>query len=162
SIDRAFRHHQLGERAEAEALYRAVLAELPDHRRALLLLAMLLSDAQDAEAAEAESLLRRRLAVAEGASITPESIHPSLREGTAPGDALAERQVEMAMIMFELGKQRQRRGDDRESILLFETATILKPDYAPAFNNLALSLHRIGRRDLALIMVERALSFDPK
>ena len=158
-IERAFALHKGGLQAEAAALYREVLAGEPDNRRALLLLAMLLSDGPDAT--EAESLLRRRLAVPEGVPIMPDHLEAHLREVKAQG-APVEARVELAMVCFELGKLRQIAGDDREAILLFETATILKPDYALAFNNLALSLHRIAQRDLALDMVDKALAIDPR
>ena len=160
SIEAAFRLHQDGKYAEAAAMYRAILSGDPDNRRAMLLLAMLLSDGPDAP--EAEALLRRRLAIPTDAAILPEHLAPALSEveGADPEKA-AEHRVELAMILFELGKLRQIACDDRESILLFETVTILKPDYALAFNNLALSLHRIAQRDLALGMVDRALAIDP-
>jgi tetratricopeptide (TPR) repeat protein len=159
TIERAFVLHKEGRVTEPAALYRSILAREPDNRRALLLLAMLLSDGP--EAFEAEALLRRRLNVPPAAPILPEHLAPSLHEIERDPEGSPEPRIELAMVCFELGKLRQIAGDDREAILLFETASTLKPDYALAFNNLALSLHRIAQRDLALAMVDRALAIDP-
>jgi tetratricopeptide (TPR) repeat protein len=159
AIEIAFQHHQEGRHDEAATLYRSVLAREPNHHRAQLLLAMVLSDGP--EVGEAEALLRRRLCIDPGVPIVPENLSPALSKADGTGPEAAMSRFELAMVVFELGKIRQRAGNDRESILLFETATVLKPDYALAFNNLALSLHRIGRRDLALDMVDRALALDP-
>jgi tetratricopeptide (TPR) repeat protein len=158
-LDAALRLHQEGRMDDAARLYRAVLERTPDHPRALLLLAMILADGADWP--EAELLLRRRLALDDDAILTPATVAPALAAANAPGDERDARRLELAMVFFELGKARQRLGDDRASILLFELATDLKPDYAQAYNNIALSLHRIGRRDLALDMVERAAALDP-
>jgi len=160
TIDVAFQLHQDGRLAEAADLYRTVLASEPCHSRALLLLAMLLSDGLNP--LEAEVLLRRRLSLTPGAPIVPDDLVPALSEIDSAGTDAPMHRLELAMLLFEMGKLRQQAGDDRESILLFETATVLKPDYALAFNNLALSLHRIGRRALALEMVDRALAIDPQ
>jgi tetratricopeptide (TPR) repeat protein len=158
-LDAALRHHREGRFAEAASKYREILAREPDHPRAQLLLAMILSDGP--EMAESEALLRCRLAIADGLPLMPETLAAAQAQADAPGPDRIVRRFELAMVFFELGKLRQRRGDDRESILLFEAATILNPDYAQAFNNLALSLHRIGRRDLALDVLDRALAIDP-
>ncbi len=159
TLDAALREHREGRLAEAAALYRAILACDPEHPRAQLMLAMILSDRADTT--EAEALLRRRLGAADGEPLTPATLAAAQERADRPGQDRVVRRFELAMVFFELGKVRQRQGDDRESILLFEAATILKPDYAQAFNNLALSLHRIGRRDLALDVLDRALAIEP-
>ncbi|HEY1721157.1 MAG TPA: tetratricopeptide repeat protein [Magnetospirillaceae bacterium] len=158
-LDAALRLHQDGRLDAAETAYRAFLARRPDHPRAMLLLAMTLSEGPQAD--EAETLLRRCLNIMAEDQIVPASLAPALEHANAAGPDRELRRLELAMVFFELGKLRQRQGDDRASILLFELATELKPDYAQAFNNIALSLHRLGRRDLALEMVERAITLDP-
>ena len=159
-FDAALRLHGEGRLDDAAAAYRAIVESEPGHTRASLLLAMTLSEGP--QAGEAEILLRRCLGVADQDALTPESVAPALDRANALGEDREMRRLELAMIFFELGKVRQRQNDDRASILLFELATELKPDYAQAFNNIALSLHRIGRRDLALEMVERAVTLDPR
>ncbi len=155
----ASRLHLEGRQAEAMTLYRDVLATAPDHPRALVLLATLLVDTGAVD--EAEGMLRRRLGLTDGDSIVPETLAPALAAVAAPEPDIAASRLELAMVLFELGNLRQRKRDDRASILLFETATGLKPDYSVAFNNMALSLHRLGRRDLALDVVQHALAIDP-
>lgn len=155
----ASRLHLQGRRDEAMALYRDILATAPDHPRALILLATLLADAGAID--EAEDMLRRRLGLMEGDPIIPETLAPALAAVAAPEPDIAASRAELAIALFELGNLRQRMRDDRASLLLYETATGLKPDYPVAFNNMALSLHRLGRRDLALDVVRRALAIDP-
>jgi Tfp pilus assembly protein PilF len=156
----ASRLHLQGRGAEAMTLYRDVLATAPDHPRALVLLATLLADTGSVD--EAEAMLRRRLGLTDGDPIVPETLAPALAAVAAPEPDIAASRLELAMVLFELGNLRQRKRDDRASLLLFETATGLKPDYSVAFNNMALSLHRLGRRDLALDVIQRALAIDPK
>lgn len=156
----ASRLHLEGRREEAMALYRDVLVAAPDHPRALILLATLLADTGAVD--EAERMLRRRLGLGEDDPIVPESLAPALADFAAPQPGSSASRLELSMGLFELGNLRQRKRDDRAALLLFETATELKPDYAVAFNNMALSLHRLGHRDLAIEMVQRALAVDPK
>ncbi len=157
-LDVALRLHQEGRIDAAAILYRDILTGSPDHPRALLLLAMALSMARNGRRRTAAAPQADDPAMTYWSPIV--SCPPSLMP-TSPGPDRETHRLELAMVFFELGKLRQRQGDDRASILLFELATELKPDYAQAFNNIALSLHRIGRRDLALDMIERAVALDP-
>jgi Flp pilus assembly protein TadD len=136
-LDAAFAHHQNGRAAEAEAGYRQVLALEPAHRRALLLLGMLL--AAGPATIEAEALLRRFL---ESATALDE--RSRLERGTA---------------LFELAKLRQTAGDDAEAVPLFEAALALLPKPA-SYRGLALSLHRLARPKAALAASEAGLALD--
>lgn len=115
---------------EAEALYRQVLLVDPDHPKALGLLALLISDGPDPQAAEA--MLLRHLVVC------PES-GPSLHG---------------------LGRLRARQGHDEAAVDLFARAALVLPDLAPIQNDLGASLHRLGRPEEALAALDRAVALD--
>jgi len=83
------------------------------------------------DAEGAEALFRRRLA-------------------DDPGDALA---------LHNLAKIYQRRGDDLGAIELYRRATAAKA-FAPSFNDLGFSLHRIGEFETAIAAFDRAIAID--
>lgn len=120
---------------EAERLYRQVLALAPDHPVAMGLLALILLDPPDERdsEAEAEALLRRRLA------LTPQD-----------GGSL-----------YGLARLFARRGDDAGAAALFERAAAALPHLAPAQNEWGVCLMRLGRPDAALAALDRAIALDP-
>ncbi|HEX3366599.1 tetratricopeptide repeat protein [Phenylobacterium sp.] len=127
----AMTEHAAGRIAEAEASYRAVLARWPDHHEALGMLALILADGEDAEAAEAMAYR-----------------HLALR----PTDATA---------LLGLGRLWARQGDDEAAVPLFRRAARRAPAFAPIRNELGVSLHRLGRREEALAAFDEALQLDP-
>jgi Flp pilus assembly protein TadD len=127
----ALTEHAAGRIAEAEASYRAVLARWPDHPEALGMLALILADGEDAEAAEAMAYR-----------------HLALR----PTDATA---------LLGLGRLWARQGDDEAAVPLFRRAARRAPAFAPIRNELGVSLHRLGRRPEALAAFDEALRLDP-
>jgi tetratricopeptide (TPR) repeat protein len=128
----AFMHHQAGRLDEAEACYRQVLADFPDHDQALLMLGLIVFDKSDG-GPEAEELFTHLLAL-----------------NPAHGVAL-----------HYLGRIRQNAGDDRSAVDFFHRAIAVKPDLAPIYNDLAVALNRLGRRDEAVAQLDRALELDP-
>jgi Tfp pilus assembly protein PilF len=126
----ALRHHQAGRKAEAVQLVDRLLAEDPDQPQALLLLGIIRAEGPDLDGAE--DLFRRYLK-------------------RHPGDALA---------LHNLGKLRQRRGDDAQAVEFFTAANVQRQDFAPNYNDLGASLHRLGRREAALAAFDRAVAID--
>ena len=127
----AYAHHLAGRLSEAEALYRRVLEDDPNHLQAMSMLGMMLMDRLQTE--EAHALFARILA------IDPEHHHA----------------------LHNLGRLMQISGDDVEAVALLRKATESKPGFAPAHNDLAVSLHRIGKFEEALASLHRALDIDP-
>ncbi|HMK68944.1 MAG TPA: tetratricopeptide repeat protein [Stellaceae bacterium] len=67
-----------------------------------------------------------------------------------PGDGLA---------LHNLARLYQKRGDDSRAIELYRRATASKP-FAPSFNDLGFSLHRIGELEPAIAAFDRAIAID--
>jgi len=124
-------HHAEGRQADAEALYRRILEQQPDHPQALGMLALILSDGP--REAEAEAVLRRHVALAPDAGA---SLHA-------------------------LGRLLIRQGRDEEALALLQRAARLLPALAPAHNDLGAALHRAGQLTEALQAFERATAIDP-
>ena len=117
---------------EAEILYRRLLEQQPGHAQGLGMLAMLLAD-QPGREAEAETALHHHLALrpADGASL------------------------------HRLGRLKAGQGDDAAAAALFRRAAVQLPKLAPVFNDLGVSLNRLGERQEALAALDHALALDP-
>ena len=127
----ALTHHRDGRLAEAEALYRRVLAMDPRQPNALRMLGMIVMDHPGDT--EAETLFRRHL------EVDPDN----------------------PLTLHQLGRVLQGKGQDREAVVAFQRASLGRPDFAPIFNDLAVSLHGLGQRDEALATLDRCLGLDP-
>lgn len=118
----AIGHEQAGRFAEAEAVYRRVIAVMPDHAGAFSNLGNLLMRRQCLE--EAEAAYRRAVALC---------------------PTMAEAHNNLGSLLSLRG-----RAEDAEAALAaFRRALALKPDYADARRNLALLLLSLGRFDEA-------------
>jgi Flp pilus assembly protein TadD len=127
----AFAYHREGSLSKAEALYRQVLEIDSRQPFALSMLGMILMDGSDKT--EAESAFLRHL----------------------------EMDPDNPLSLHSLGRLLQIKGNDMDAVALFRRAAVGKPDLAPIFNDLAVSLHRLGQWDEALLEYDRALSIDP-
>jgi len=125
-------HHQAGRLAEAEALYRQVLAEQPDHADALHLLGVLAGQKGQPDAAE--DLLRRAI------RIKPD---------------LAEAHNNLGFVLA--GK-----GQLDEAIAFYRRAIEITPDLAEAHNNLGFALNVKGQFDEAIAAGRQAVRLNPK
>jgi Tfp pilus assembly protein PilF len=61
-----------------------------------------------------------------------------------------------------LGQLAAHRGDHETAVAHFECAAKGLPTHAPIFNDLGVSLHRLGRREVAFSTLRRALELDPQ
>jgi len=130
-LARALALHRAGQRDEAEAAYRELLAEIPQRADGWHYLALLLSDAGRNDDAAA--------AVAEAIRHAPDAPMFRLTQG---GIAL-----------------RRNRAD--EAVAAFEAALARKPDLAEAASNLGLALAKANRPDAAEAAHRRAVAIDP-
>jgi protein O-GlcNAc transferase len=124
--------HRHGRLAEAEAIYRRVIDNNPDHADSLQLLGAL--SLQLGRADEAIALLRRAV-----------EVNPAYPE--------ARNNLAIAL---------QKRGETDEAVSHWEQAVALKPDYAQAYGNLAKALSEQGKTGLALACWQRAVALNPE
>jgi tetratricopeptide (TPR) repeat protein len=128
----AVAHHQAGRLAEAEGLYRRMLAAVPDHPDALHLLGVLAHQTGHSEAAV--ELIRRALAA---------------------GNQAPEVQTNLGLVLQALG-----RFD--EAAAAFLRVTALRPGQAEAHHTLGGLRHRQGRFDEAATHYRQALALKPE
>jgi predicted O-linked N-acetylglucosamine transferase (SPINDLY family) len=128
----ALGYHQAGRRAEAESIYRQILAQEPEHAGALHYLGVLAGQAGDLD--RALDLIGRAVAR------TP---------------AVAEYQC-------NLGEFYRRAGRLTEAITCLERAIALRPELAVAHGNLGNALREAGRIDDAIAALNRAIALEPR
>jgi predicted O-linked N-acetylglucosamine transferase (SPINDLY family) len=158
-------HHRAGRVAEAEALYREVLARSPDHSEALHLLGVLAGQTGHLDAAIA--LIGRAIAVNPAVALYHGNlgeIHrrsrdweraiASLRRAIALEPRWAEAHNNLGNVFWEQG-----RIDD--ALVLYTRAIELKPDHAESHSNLGNLLKDQGRLDEAVAAYGRALALKP-
>jgi predicted TPR repeat methyltransferase len=123
---------QRGHLAEAEAVYREVLAVAPDHPRALHYAGVLAQ--QQGRSEEALALVERSLA-----------IDPDRADG-----------------YNNLGIIQQSAGRLDEAVVAYERAIVLDPRHANAHSNLGVLLRATGRPAEAEAAYRRAIAIDPQ
>lgn len=132
NLDRALAHHRAGRLAEAEAIYRTILAARPDHPDALHMLGLLAFQCGQAEAAV--ELIGRAVEIKSGDPFSWNNLGAACR----------------AMGKLDVA------GD------CFRRAAQLKPDYAEAHGNLGGVLKATGYAEEAAACYRRALKLDPR
>jgi tetratricopeptide (TPR) repeat protein len=130
-FQRARQHHQAGRLADAEAGYRQILTEAPDHAEALHLLGMLCGQTGRMDAAI--DLIVRAIEVSPNVPYYHSNLGIALRE----------------------------KGKLDESIAALRRAIQLNPNLAPAHNNLGIALSDQGRLDDAVAEYHIAIRIDP-
>jgi len=128
----AVRHHQAGQREEAEKLYREILRIDPEHPDALHLLGAIGNETGDQEMAV--EYIRRAIA-----------LRPDIAE-----------------FHNSLGNALQAQGRLDEAVAAYRQALQLKPEYATAHSNLGTALKAQGRLDEAIASYRRALELQPQ
>ncbi len=131
ALDLALRHHQAGRLAEAEEIYRQVLAQQPDHPDAIYGLGMIALQVGHHDMAV--DLIRRAI-----------SLKPDHAEAH-----------------FNLGNLLNDRGQHDEAIAAYRQAIALRPNYAEAHGNLGNVLRAKGRLDEAIAAFRQAIAFKP-
>jgi protein O-GlcNAc transferase len=165
TFDLALQHHRAGRLADAEALYRQILAIQPNHADALHLLGVI-----------AHQVGRHDLAVEwirQAIVFNPMNpvAHSNFGEAcramgrldhaeTAYRRAL-ELKPDYAEAHNNLGAALAGQGRPGEAEAAFQCALRVKPDYAEAYNNLSVALRWQGRLDEAIDACHRALALRP-
>ena len=157
--------HQLGRLPEAEQLYRALLARIPNH-----------ADAQNNLGHLLEALNRPEEAVrtyAKAIEIRPDFPEALLNFGNAlqtlgrHEEAIARYASALRLrpnfpeALLNIGNALQALERNAEAAAQYEKALALRPDYAEGHYHLACALESLGRRDDAISHYERAIAIKP-
>lgn len=161
----AVQHHRAGRLAEAEALYRQILAMQPKHADALHMMGILAH--QSGRHVLAVDLVRQAIAV------NPLDVRYHIDLGNilgaqgCPAEAIGAYrralQIDPACINahYNLGIALQTQGRLDEAIAAYRAALHARPDFAMAHNNLGAALKAKGQIDEAVAAYRRALRIDP-
>ena len=160
-LARAIALHREGRPAEAEALYRQVLATTPNDSAALHLLGVTLH--QQGRSEEAVASIERALAIDANDAAAHSNLSLALRDLKRFDEALASLDRAIA-IAPGLAQSWNNRGNvlramkrDREALESYDRAIACKPDHALAHRNRADVLLDLNRPREALDAIDRAL-----
>jgi len=162
---RAVAHHQIGRMAEAESLYRQVLAVEPNHAEShhyLGVLAWQIGRADIAEAMIGTAIALKRIEPA-----FHDSLGNALRSLGRFDESVASfrRALTLRPDFFEayvnLGNALKDQGKLDDCLAAYQRAAALKPDAAIAHNNLGSALKDMGKLSEAEASCRRALALEP-
>lgn len=165
AFELALQHHQAGRLAEAEALYREILAVQPGQPDALHLLGVVAHQASRPDIAV--ELIRQALGAAPQHVAAHFNLGNALRElGRMEEAAHAYRrateiQPDYAQAHHNLGSALAACGQLEEAVTAFRRGIELKPDYASAHNNLGSALKALGQREEAVTAFREAIALQP-
>lgn len=169
TIDQAIKlgmqHHQAGQFAQAESIYRQILAAQPNHAEALHLLGLIAQQANRPDTAA--ELISRAIA------INPNAVHYQANyaqclaslgrqdEAIAIFRRVITLQPYLAEAHFNLGNLLQSMDRIEEAIASFRQALRSRPGYVEALNNLGNCLREVGQADEAILLLRRATELQP-
>ncbi len=167
-FERAVGHHQRGELAQAEPLYREILAQAPVHFDALHLLGI--ARMQQGAHKDAIDLIRRAVDVDprnpnKAAALSNLGI--ALSESGRAAEALGCFERSLALdprnpeTHYNLGNARLATQQPGEALASYERALALKPDHVAALNNRGNALSALRRVQEALASFDRAIAARP-
>ena len=161
----ALEHHQHGQLADAESIYRQILAIDPDHADCLHLLGTLAHQVgRDDVAVE---LIRKAIAIDKKQSTYHSNLGTALQALGKPDEAAASYRQALALnpnlaeAHMNLGTVLQAQGLLDEAADCFKRALALKPYLAEVHVNLGNILQAQGKLDEAVASHERALVLKP-
>jgi predicted O-linked N-acetylglucosamine transferase (SPINDLY family) len=165
TLQKALRHHQAGRLAEAEALYRQVLANSPDHPETLHLLGVLVG--QSGNHTTAIDLIGRAV------TLEPSNAHGHCNLGEfycraghcdraiASFRRAIELEPGLAVAYGNLGNALKATGRHEEAVAAYLRAIALEPGLAEVVYNLGTAFQLLGQRDRAIAAFQRAIELRP-
>ena len=164
-LDSAMAHHRMGRLAEAERIYRDVLAQDSNQPDALHMLGVLSGQAGQLDAAV--ELIRRAIRIKPDSAIAQNNLGTALAKCGRIDEAIAAlRQAirlkpDYADAYYNLGSALRETEWLDEAIACLREAVRLKPDSAEAYNNLGSTLKWMGELDEAIAAFRQAIRLKP-
>ena len=161
----ALQRHQAGRLAEAEALYRQIVAAQPNHADALHLLGEIAY--QTGQSDTAVQLISRAISIQPfDARFLVTLGRPLKAQGRVDAAIAVWRKAiqidpNLAEAHNNLGNALRERGQPAEGAAACRRALELRPDYPEAHNNLGAALAEQGQLDEAIAAYRRALELNP-
>jgi predicted O-linked N-acetylglucosamine transferase (SPINDLY family) len=165
AMERALGHHRAGQLAEAEAVYRQVLAHFPTFAPARHWLGVIAG--QRGDFARAIELIGQAVAAEPGVAEYQSNLGEFYRRAGRFDEAIArfERAVALqpglAVAHGNLGNALRAAGRLDEAVAAYGRAMALEPQSAEFPGNLGLALQEMGRLDEAITAHERSVALGP-
>jgi len=165
-LQQAVAHHQAGRLAQAQDVYRAVLAEAPHQFDALHLLGVVCR--QQGDAALALDLIGQAIAINPAQATAHCNLGAALQDLGRSSEALASYDQALrlnpsyAMAFANRGNALRKLGRAKEAVDSYERALALRSPYPEAACNRAAALLDLGQPQAALDGAERALAGQPR
>jgi tetratricopeptide (TPR) repeat protein len=165
AIQLAIQRHQAGRLAEAEGIYRQILARQPNEPNALHFLGLIAQQSRKPDLAA--QLIRQSLAVSPNNVAAYFNLGNVLKsqgkidEAAGAYSKAIQLKPDYAEAHFELGMMRVAQGNLQSAAEAFSSAIRLKPDNADAHNNLGNILTNQGRLEEAAASYSRAIALRP-
>jgi len=165
-LQQAVAHHQGNRLAQAQALYRQVLALAPRQFDALHLLGVIAR--QQGDAAQALDLIGQAIAINPAQATAHCNLGAALQDLGRSADALASYDAALRlnpaypMALANRGNALRKLGRVQEALASYERALALRPDYPEAASNRAAALLDLGQPEAALASAEHALVRQPR
>ena len=161
----AIEHHRAGRLPQAEALYRQILSQDPNHADANGMLGVIA--AQVGRHADAETLFARAITLNPNVPESYSNLGATLRELKRPREAIAVliRAIKLRPnypeAHYNLGNALKEAGDIPKAMAAYRQAIAQRPNYAEAHYNLANLLREADKVDEAIAAYRQAISFNP-
>ncbi len=156
--------HGKGELGAAEALYREILAQMPESFHALHMLGVLVGQRDDL--AQSERLIARAVRIDPGMAAAHANLGNTLRlldrgdEAMASYDCALRLQPDNARALKGRGLILWKRRRLEEALACYEHLLRIEPDYADGWIMKATVLESQGRNDEAIASYRKALEFE--
>ncbi|MBF0461994.1 MAG: tetratricopeptide repeat protein [Magnetococcales bacterium] len=164
-LEAGLAHHQASRLPEAEAIYRRILADHPDHPATLHLLGYLLH--QQGHHAQAVELIGQAVAITPDEPLYRNNlgiVHLAMGNREAAlacyRQALAI-QPHFHMALCNLGNLLHELGETEEALRRYQEAVDVQPDFYAGYNNLGNALQRERRFAEAIAAYQKALAIHP-
>lgn len=149
ALQAALQHHNAGNLAEAERIYRQILAVEPRHADSLHLLGMIAFHAGRPDAAR--ELIKQAIALNAGVPEYHSNLGNVLKESGSLEDAIVsyrralELRPEFADAHYNLGNAYAKDERLEQAVECYQASLRLRPDYPPALVNFGNALRSLGR-----------------